>query len=91
MEAATPQAFASLNQFYYSGSGPATTITLDLSVLATDGTDAPVSLDVIFSYDATQGAATNIAAIKAAVVAAAASVGISNMATSNVVIFMAVN
>lgn len=86
----TPQAYALPNQIYYNG-GPVTSFTIDFAVLATDGVNAPLNLGVPYNYDSTQSAATNIAGIKAAIVAGVALNGLPGLTTDNVIVLMAVS
>jgi hypothetical protein len=86
MAVGTPQAYAYTTVFTPSG----TTFEVQITIVAGDGSACPLQFGICYIYDMTQGAATNIAAMKTAIVTAAAQF-FPNITTDNVVLFAAVN
>ena len=90
MTAGTPQAFVFQNGPPMPNGDSQTSFLLCVSFLIGDGSAPPTQLGIQYVYDGTLGSATNIANLKAAVVAASAPF-FPSITTSDVLVFLAVN
>jgi hypothetical protein len=86
----TPQAFVFQNGQPLPNGDSQTSFLLCVFFIVGDGSAPPEQLGIQYVYDATQNPATNLANLKAAVVAAAQS-DFPTITTSDVLVFLAVN